>query len=155
MRGIMAETIKQSLLQAIKTAMKAQNKQELQTLRFIHSTIKQKEIDERKELDDSEIMQILNKLLKQRRDSYQQYNDAGRDDLAQQESQEIELIKQFLPQQLSDEEIDQAIQQAISATKAQSMKDMGSVMGYLQETVAGKADMSHVSSKVKSALSEN
>lgn len=147
-------TIKQDILQAIKTAMKAQNKQELQTLRFIHSTIKQKEIDEQIELDDGQVMQVLNKLLKQRRDSYDQYQQAGRDDLADKESQEIDIIKQFLPQPLSEQEIEKAIQQAITATKAESMKDMGAVMGYLKETLAGKADMSQVSSKVKSFLSE-
>lgn len=147
-------TIKQDILQAIKTAMKAQNKQELQTLRFIHSTIKQKEIDERKELDDAEMMQILNKLLKQRRDSYQQYQDAGRDDLAQQEAREIDIIKQFLPQPLSEEELDQAIHQAITATKAESMKDMGSIMSYLKESLAGRADMSQVSTRVKAILND-
>lgn len=147
-------TIKQDILQAIKTAMKAQNKQELQTLRFIHSTIKQKEIDERKELDDAEMMQILNKLLKQRRDSYQQYQDAGRDDLAQQEAREIDIIKQFLPQPLSEEELDQAIYQAITATKAESMKDMGSIMSYLKESLAGRADMSQVSTRVKAILND-
>lgn len=146
-------SIKQDILQAIKTAMKAQNKQELQTLRFVHSTIKQKEIDERKELDDAEIMQILNKLLKQRRDSYQQYQDAGRDDLADQEAKEIDIIKQFLPQPLSEDELDQAIHQAINATEAESMKDMGSVMSYLKESLAGRADMSQVSGRVKTILS--
>lgn len=135
--------------------MKAQNKQELQTLRFIHSTIKQKEIDERRELDDAEVIQVLNKLLKQRRDSYQQYQEAGRQDLADKENQEIDILHQFLPQSLTEEEIDQAIQQAITATQAESMKDMGSVMGYLKESLAGQADMSQVSSKVKSVLSDN
>ena len=137
---------------AIKEAMKARDQKRLSLLRMVSSALKQVEVDERRELGDSDVLAILDKLVKQRQDSLKQYRDAGRDDLADQEEAEITLLREFLPQPLSDTEIDTLIDEAISETGAASMQDMGKVMGILKPKAQGRADMGAVSARVKERL---
>ncbi|MDH5433525.1 MAG: GatB/YqeY domain-containing protein, partial [Gammaproteobacteria bacterium] len=114
--------------------------------------VKQVEVDQRIELTDTDVLAILDKMIKQRRDSFSQYNDAGRDDLAEVEQNEIEVLQTFMPQALSDDEIDQMIADAIAESGAESMRDMGKVMAILKPEMQGRADMGAVSSLVKSRL---
>ncbi len=132
--------------------MRAQDKRRLGVLRLVTAAIKQKEVDERITLDDAQVMGALEKMIKQRRDSIQQYQAGNRPDLAEQESFEIGIIQTFLPAQLSEAEIDAAIAAAIAATGAASAIDMGKVMGALKSQLAGKADMTVVSARVKQKL---
>lgn len=132
--------------------MRAQDKRRLGVLRLITAAIKQKEVDERITLDDAQVMTTLEKMIKQRRDSIQQYQAGNRQDLAEQESFEIGIIQTFLPAQLSAAEIDAAVAAAIAATGAVTAKDMGKVMGALKSQLAGKADMTVVSAHVKQKL---
>jgi len=136
----------------MKTSMKSGDKARLQTIRLILSAIKQIEVDERIELDDERIITVLDKMTKQRRESADQYEKAGRDDLLQQEMFEIEILKEFLPAELSSEEIEAMIEEAISTTGASTIKDMGKVMGQLKPKMQGRADMGAVSGKIKSRL---
>ncbi len=137
----------------VKAAMKAKDKPRLGVLRLITAAIKQREVDEQISLDDSQILAVLEKMVKQRKDSIAQYEKAGRDELAQKEAFEIGIIQEYLPEQLSDDEIDALIDEAISSTGASSMKDMGKVMGTLKPKMAGRADMGAVSGKIKARLS--
>ncbi len=132
--------------------MKAKDKPRLGVLRLISAAIKQREVDERIELDDGAVLGVLEKMVKQRRDSIEQYGKANRDDLIAQEQFELELIQTYLPAQLSDAEIDALIEDAVQATGAASMKDMGKLMGVLKSKLAGRADMSAVSQKIKARL---
>ncbi len=132
--------------------MRNKDKERLNTLRMITAAIKQKEVDERIELDDSQVLAVLDKMAKQHRDSIQQYQDAGRDDLVEKESKELEIVKFYLPKQLTEDEIHQLIQEAIKATGASSMQDMGKLMGHLKPRLQGRADMGKVSVLVKQAL---
>ena len=136
----------------MKTSMKSGEKARLQVIRLILSAIKQIEVDERIELDDDRIITVLDKMTKQRRESAEQYEKAKRDDLLQQELYEIEILKEFLPAELSSEEIEAMIEEAISSTGASSIKDMGKVMGQLKPKMQGRADMGAVSGKIKSRL---
>ncbi len=136
----------------VKAAMKARDKERLAVLRLITAAIKQIEVDQRTTLDDDGIIGVLEKMVKQRKDSIEQFRKAGREELAAQESAEIEIIRQYLPEPLSDSEIDALISEAISATGAASMKDMGKVMGMLKPKLAGRADMGKVSQIIKSRL---
>lgn len=136
----------------VKVAMKAKDKPRLGVLRLITAAIKQREVDERITLDDDQILAVLEKMIKQRKDSIDQYEKAGRDELAQQEAFEIGIIQEYLPEQLSDAEIDALITEAISSSGAASMKDMGKVMGMLKPKLAGRADMGAVSGKIKAKL---
>lgn len=136
----------------MKTSMKSGEKARLQVIRLILSAIKQIEVDERIELDDDRIITVLDKMTKQRRESADQYEKAKRDDLLQQELYEIEILKEFLPAELSSEEIEAMIEEAISSTGASSIKDMGKVMGQLKPKMQGRADMGAVSGKIKSRL---
>ncbi len=136
----------------VKAAMKAKDKPRLGVLRLITAAIKQREVDEQISLDDDQILAVLEKMVKQRKDSIAQYEKAGRDELAQQEASEISIIQDYLPEQLSDDEIDALIAEAISSTGAASMKDMGKVMGTLKPKLAGRADMGTVSAKIKAKL---
>ena len=136
----------------VKAAMKAKDKPRLGVLRLITAAIKQREVDERISLDDNQVLAVLEKMVKQRKDSIAQYEKAGRDELAQQEASEISIIQEYLPEQLSDDEIDALIAEAISSTGAASMKDMGKVMGMLKPKLAGRADMGAVSGKIKAQL---
>lgn len=133
--------------------MKAGEKPRLGTIRLITAAIKQVEVDERRELSDDDILAILNRMVKQRRDSISQYEKADRQDLADQEIFELDLIQTYLPAQLSEAEIKQAVENAVKDSGAASMRDMGKVMGLLNASLQGRADMSKVSGLVKQALS--
>ena len=138
----------------MKTAMKAGDKDRLKVVRLILAAIKQIEVDERTELDDAAVLGVLNKMVKQRRDSVSQFRDGGRDDLADIELDEISVIEKYLPEPLSDEELDRMIGQAIADTGAESIRDMGKVMGAVKTKAAGRADMGAVGTKVKAILGQ-
>ena len=133
--------------------MKAKDKARLGVLRLITAAIKQREVDEKITLNDEQVLAVLEKMVKQRKDSIAQYEKAGRDELAQQEAFEIGIIQEYLPEQLSEEEINALIDEAIGSSGAESMKDMGKVMGMLKPKLAGRADMGAVSGKIKAKLS--
>ena len=137
---------------AMKDAMKAKEKERLATIRMILAEIKRVEVDERIELDDTRVLAILDKMQKQRRDSISQFKDAGRDDLVAQEENEMEVIRGFLPEPLGEEELVQFIADAIAKSGAETMKDMGKVMGILKPQLQGRADMGQVSGKIKAQL---
>lgn len=138
---------------AMKAAMKARDKQRLGTIRLIQAEFKRIEVDERIAVDDVRALAVLDKMVKQRRDSAQQYTDAGRTELADVENAEIVVLQEFLPAQLSEDEIIALIDEAIAASGATGMQAMGPVMGQLKPKLAGKADMGKVSGLVKSRLS--
>ena len=138
--------------QAMKTAMRAKDKERLGTIRLILAEIKRIEVDERIDLDGPAIIVLLDKMLKQRRDSISQFEQAGRDDLANKEASEIEVIQSFLPAQLSDTEISQLIDDAIAQSGAQGMQDMGKVMGLLKPQLQGRANIGQVSVDIKKRL---
>ena len=138
----------------MKTAMKSGNKSRLAVIRLILAAIKQVEVDERIELDDERTIQVLDKMLKQRRESIRQFSEAGRTDLVANEEAEVAVIQDFLPKALTDQEIEAMIQAAIADSGAGSLKDMGKVMALLKGKMQGRADMSIVSSKIKVALSQ-
>jgi len=145
--------LKQRINDNVKDAMRAKAKERLKTLRLITSAIKQIEVDTRIELDkDSDIIAILEKMLKQRKDSIEAFEKAGRDELVAIEVAEVAIIKEYMPEQMSDADMDSLIDEAIASTSATEMKDMGKVMGMLKPKLAGKADMSTVSAKIKSRL---
>ena len=148
----MAE-LKDQINQAVKDAMRAKAKDRLTTLRMATSAIKQIEIDERIELDDQRILAVLEKMIKQRKDAATQYSDGGREDLAEKELAEIVILQDFMPEALSEAELDTIITEAISNAGASSMADMGKVMGLVKPQVQGKADMGQVSGKIKAKLS--
>ena len=150
----MGSELKQRIEDATKDAMRARDRQKLGALRLINAALKQVEIDERKALGDIDVLSILNRMLKQRRDSLEQYEAAGREDLAGQERFEINLIESFMPAQLSDAEIAAAVQKAIELTEAETMGDMGKVMANLKAALTGKADMASVSRQVKTQLNQ-
>jgi uncharacterized protein YqeY len=145
--------LKKSVQEAMKSAMKAGEKSRLGVIRLILAAIKQREVDERIELDDAQCIEVMSRMLKQRRESISQYTQAGRTDLADQEEYEIGVIQNFLPSQLSSEEIAELISAAMAESGASSMKDMGKVMGLLKPKLQGRADMSAVSAQIKAALS--
>ncbi len=136
----------------VKAAMKAKDKARLAVLRLITAALKQKEVDDRTELNDDQVIAVLEKMVKQRKDSIAQYEKAGRTELAEQEAFEIDIIRQYLPEPLSDAEIDALIDEAIAATGASSMKEMGKAMGWLKPKLAGRADMGQVSARLKQRL---
>ncbi len=145
--------LKSRILDDIKAAMKAKDKPRLAALRLISAAIKQREVDERTELNDEQVLAILEKMIKQRRDSISQYESAGRQELADQEKSEIEVIETYMPEALSDEEIAAMIEAAVSESGAESMRDMGKVMGLLKPKMQGRADMGKVSGLIKQKLS--
>ncbi len=145
-------TFKEKILEDMKSAMRAKEKKLLGTIRLLTAAIKQVEVDERRELSDDDVLAIVIKMVKQRKDSAKQYQDADRQDLADQEIYEIAVLEKYLPEQLSSSELEDLIQKAISATGAQGMQDMGKVMGMLRPQVAGKADMGQLSQKIKDLL---
>ena len=136
----------------MKVAMRERDKDRLGTIRLILAAIKQQEVDLRETLTDDDVLTILNKMMKQRRDSIEQFNKAGRDELAAKEQSEIEVIQDYLPEQLSQDDILALVDEAISATGAESMRDMGKVMGMLKPKLQGRADMGQVSGLIKSKL---
>ncbi|WP_296802235.1 GatB/YqeY domain-containing protein [Thiolapillus sp.] len=137
----------------MKAAMKGGDKARLGVIRLILAAIKQIEVDERIELDDARVLSVLDKMVKQRRDSITQYENAGRTELADQEKFEIGIIQEYLPEQLDETEIAALIDEAIKATGASSMKDMGKLMGMLKPKLQGRADMGAVSAQIKQKLS--
>jgi len=144
--------LKITITDAMKDAMRAKDKERLGTVRLILSEIKKVEVDERIDPDDSRIISIMDKMVKQRRESIKQYTDGGRPELADKEQAEIEVIQEFLPQPLTDAEIDAIIADAIASTGAASMQDMGKVMAAIKGQLTGRADMGAVSQKIKAAL---
>jgi hypothetical protein len=145
-------SLKDTIKAEMKTAMKARDKQRLGTIRLIQSEFKRIEVDERIDIDDARALVILDKMLKQRRDSAQQYHAAGREELAAQEEQEIAVIQEFLPTPLTEAELLQLVDEAIAATDAQGMQAMGAVMAQLKPRLQGRADMAAVSKTVKARL---
>ena len=148
-------TLKGQIHADMKTAMKAGDKDRLKVVRLMLASIQQIEVDQRTELDDAAVLGVLNKMVKQRRDSISQFRDGNRDDLADIELGEIDIIENYLPEQMSDDELDAMIEKAISATGAASIRDMGKVMGALKEKAGGRANMAAVGAKVKSILGQN
>ncbi len=150
----MASQLKQRIQEDVTAAMRARDKPRLSALRLVTAAIKQLEVDSRTELDDPDVLTVLEKMLKQRRDSLQQYTDAGRQDLADQESYEIAVIEAYMPEALPAEELARLIDAAIAETGATSMRDMGKVMGLLKSRVQGRADLGAVSGTVKQKLAD-
>lgn len=144
--------LKNTITEQVKTSMKARELDKVKVLRNIQSVIKQIEIDRQIELDDAGVLEILQKQLKQRQESLNVFQDNGRDDLAQKEQFEIDIINDFMPQQMSEEELAALINDEISAQGASSMQDMGKVMGALKAKTAGRADPAVMSQLVKKAL---
>jgi len=147
-----AESLKARLQDAVKQAMRGRNRDRLGTLRMIMAAIQQREVDERRDLDDAEVLAVLDKQVKQRRESVEQYRAGGRDDLADREEAEIRVLGEFLPQPLTEEELDALIDKAIGDAGAEGIRDMGKVMGQLKPQVQGRADMGEVSRLVKARL---
>ena len=145
-------TLKGQIQEDVKSAMRARDQKRLTALRLITAAIKQVEVDQRIEMDDTAVLAVLDKMVKQRRDSLEQYQSAGRDDLAAQEKFELDLIANYLPEALSMEELSALIKQAVLDTGASSMRDMGAVMNKLRDKVQGRADMKAVSNAVKNQL---
>jgi len=145
-------TLKERITEDMKAAMRASEKERLSTIRMIQAGIKQREVDERITLDDAQVIAVLEKMVKQRRESVLQFEQGGRTDLADKEKAEIALLQTYLPAQLSSEDIDALVRDAVAATGAATMKDMGKVMGAIKAKVAGRADMSSVSARIKAAL---
>jgi len=145
-------TIKERISNDLKDAMRARDKNKLDALRLITAAIKQIEVDERIEVDDTRMLVILDKLAKQRNESISQFSAAGRDDLVAQEEFELGIIKQYLPEPLSDAEIEKFVADAMIAVDAKQMSDMGKVMAQLKTPLQGRADMSKVSAMIKSKL---
>jgi len=145
-------SLKERILQDVKDAMRAKDKPRLATIRLITAAIKQREVDERIELDDAQVLAVLDKMVKQRRESISQFEKAGRDDLIAQEASELEIIQGYLPEQLTEAEITAMIDAALATTGANSVKDMGKVMGLLKPQLQGRADIGAVSAMIKARL---
>ncbi|MCK5524300.1 MAG: GatB/YqeY domain-containing protein [Thiomargarita sp.] len=149
----MSNTLKPKITDDMKTAMRAKDKQRLGVIRLIQAAIKQREVDERISLDDKEVIIVLDKMLKQRRDSLAHYEKAERQDLAEQEAFEIKVIQNYMPQPLSESELAELIETAFTETGATSIKELGKVMSYLKPKVQGRADMRALSTNLKKRLS--
>lgn len=145
-------SLKDQIQQDMKDAMRARDKARLATIRLILAAIKQREVDERIELDDAQVIVVLDKMAKQRRESISQFEQAERDDLIAQENTELEIIQTYLPEALGEDELNALIEAAMQATGASSIKDMGKVMGQLKPKIQGRADMGAVSALIKSRL---
>jgi len=145
-------SLKQQLTDDMKTALRGGDKGRLGVIRLILAAIKQREVDERIQLDDSQVLAVLEKMLKQRKDSVSQYAAAGREDLADIERAEMAVIEAYMPAKLSDAEIDTIIEAAVAETGAGSARDMGKVVGVVKGKVAGRADMGQVSARIKARL---
>jgi uncharacterized protein YqeY len=146
-------SLKERITEDMKSAMRAGEKERLGTIRMLQAAIKQREVDERVMLDDAQVLAVVEKMLKQRKESIAQFEQGNRPDLAAKEQAEIELLVVYLPAQLTDAEVDALIQEAIASTGAASVKDMGKVMGVVKAKAAGKTDMGAVSARIKAALS--
>ncbi|MEK9887366.1 MAG: GatB/YqeY domain-containing protein [Gammaproteobacteria bacterium] len=145
--------LKNQIIADMKSAMKAKDSATLKAVRMIVEAIKQKEVDTREELDDQGILAVIQKMVKQRKDSIDQFTQAGRDDLVSVEEAELKVINLYMPKQLSESEIESVVDQVISQTGASGMQDMGKLMGVLKGELSGKADMGIVSKIIKSKLS--
>jgi len=145
-------SLKEQITSDMKDAMRSKETERLGTIRLLLAAMKQKEVDERVELTDAHIVAIIEKMVKQRKDSITQFAAAKRDDLVLQETKELELLQTYLPTQLSDDEVMAAVQKAVTASGANGPQDMGKVIGLLKAELAGKADMGKVSGLVKNAL---
>jgi hypothetical protein len=145
-------SLKDQLTADMKTAMKGGDKERLNVIRLILADIKRAEVDGRKELDDAALLGVLEKAVKQRRDSVEQFTRGGREDLATKEQAEIDILEKYLPAQLTESELDALIDEVIAATGAESIRDMGKVMAAIKSQAAGKADMGAVSGRVKARL---
>ncbi|MDG2141467.1 MAG: GatB/YqeY domain-containing protein [Gammaproteobacteria bacterium] len=145
--------LKKEISEAMKSAMRAKDKTRLGAIRLALAEIKRIEVDERSDPDDPRIISVLDKMIKQRRESIKHFESANRDELVAQEQVEIDILKEFLPEAISEEELDTLIGEAMSSSGAEGMRDMGKVMAILKPQVVGRADMSLVSNKIKSALS--
>jgi uncharacterized protein YqeY len=148
----LAVTLKNQIKEDMKSAMKAGDKDRLKVVRLVMAAMKQVEVDTRTELDDAGVLTVLEKMVKQRRDSVEQFEKGGRDDLAAAERQEIEVLQDYLPEQLSADELEALVDEVIAATGAEGMRDMGKVMGQIKARAAGRADMGAVSATVKQRL---
>lgn len=144
--------LKQRIQDDMKAAMKAADKRRLGVIRLMLAAIKQREVDERIELDDTQVLAVLDKMVKQRRDSIEQYTKAEREDLAEQERYEVGVCREYMPEALSEDALIALVDQAVAATGAASMKDMGKVMGQIKPRVQGRADMGAVSRLVKQRI---
>ncbi|MBP0630078.1 MULTISPECIES: GatB/YqeY domain-containing protein [unclassified Cupriavidus] len=145
-------SLKARISEDMKNAMRARETERLGTIRLLLAAIKQREVDERTELDDTAVLAVVEKLIKQRKDSISQFQQAGRNDLADKELAEVEVLKVYMPAALSEAEVAAEVQQAVAATGAAGPQDMGKVMGVLKGKLAGRADMTAVSALVKAAL---
>lgn len=145
-------SLKATITEDMKSAMKAGDKDRLKVLRLILAAIKQVEVDSRKELDDAAVLGVLDKMVKQRRDSIEQFTKGGRNDLAAIEDAEIGVLEGYLPARMDDAELDALIDEVIAATGAESIRDMGKVMGAIKSKAAGRVDMGAVGSRVKERL---
>lgn len=145
-------TLKNQITEVLKATMRAKEMDRLTVIRSLQAAIKQIEVDERVELDDSRVLAVIEKQIKQRKESIKAYAGAGRDDLASKEQAEVEVLSQFLPAAMTEEELDSLIAQTIAAQEATSMKDMGKVMNSLRPIIAGRADPAIVSAKIKAKL---
>ena len=148
----MADTLKARITDAMKEAMRSKVKDRLATIRLMQAAIKQVEIDTRQDLSDTDLLAILDKMLKQRRDSITQYREGGREELAAREEAEIAIIQEFMPAALDEEEIDALIEEALSATHAESVREMGKVMGYIKPRAQGRVDMGALSIRIRTRL---
>ena len=146
-------SIKQQISSDLKEAMRAKDKPTLETLRLVSAAVKQVEVDERVEIDDERMLNILDKLAKQRKESINQFEKAGRNDLVDKEAFELKLISKYLPEPLSDDDIQRYIKEVIAEISAEKMSDMGKVMALLKPKLQGRADMSQVSAIIKAILS--
>lgn len=144
--------LKTRLTEEMKAAMRSKDKERLGVIRLVLSAIKQREVDERIELDDTQVLVVLEKMLKQRRDSIEQFRNGNREDLAIKEEFEVGILQEYMPAALSEQEIDTILEEIIIATGASSIKDMGKVMAQLKPKIQGKADMGAVSQKIKARL---
>jgi len=144
--------LKDRITDDMKSAMRAKEKDRLMTIRTILAAIKQQEVDTREDVDDTAILAILDKQSKQRRESISQFTKAGRDDLVAQEELELGFIQEYLPEPMTDDEVQALIKEAIEATQASSMKDMGKVMAHIKPKAQGRADMGKISGQIKAAL---
>jgi uncharacterized protein YqeY len=147
-----APSLKERITEDMKAAMRGGDKERLGTIRMLQAAIKQREVDERITLDDAQVLAVIEKMVKQRKESIVQFEQGGRADLASKEKAEIEQLQAYLPVQLSDAEVDALIRETIAATGATSIKDMGKVMGAVKAKAAGRADMGAVSARIKAAL---
>ena len=145
-------TLKDQITDVLKTSMRAKDMATVTVIRGLQAAIKQIEVDERKELDDAQVLAVIEKQIKQRKESIKAFEGAGREDLASKEQAELEVLSQFLPEAMTEEELDSMIAQTIAAQEATSMKDMGKVMNSLRPLIAGRADPSQVSAKIKAKL---